>query len=73
MKQPTPKEKADQLIEDFILKAGVSRWEALVCVEIFVDEMMEEYMTNIRELNIDVIHQNPIQFWEEVKKEIEKL
>jgi len=72
----TPKEKAEELINKFLIQTenytycGLYRTVAKKCALIAVDEIMEE----IKKWNMSVIdYGNRIQYWQDVKQEIEKL
>ena len=66
----TPKEKAKELVDKMHSKMysdGI--YDAKQCALICVDEIIEE----IKEWNMSVIdYQNRIEYWQEVKQEIEK-
>lgn len=60
----TPKEKANELFDIYLNDADMSRFEAVRCALIAVDEIL-----SINKLQ-DVESQ---KYWEEVKQEIENL
>lgn len=83
----TPKEKAEELVDKFyqylplekhvITFEGELAWEynswgnAKYCALIVVDEILEEYKDDYENLNRDLI--TIYVWWQEVRKEIEKL
>ena len=71
----TPKEKAEELVESFMLwkfqRCELSKKQAKQCALIAVDEMIKE-LRRIQ-LEEDVWDNMPIGYWDKVKKEIKKL
>ena len=71
----TPKDKAEQLVNKYFnlfvvdLENTISRYEAIECAKIVVEKMINECDNEVLESN-DV---NRINFWQEVKKELNKL
>ena len=66
----TPKEKATELVLKFSIVGLQQRNEGIVCALIAVDELIKEYSTlpHFGELYLE-----NIEYWEEVKQEIELL
>ena len=59
----TPKEKAEELLDKMTMEIG--KFNAKQCALIAVDEILESNMINL--------HLHQIDYWEEVKQEIELL
>jgi hypothetical protein len=68
---PTPKEKAQELVESMAFSCRECDYEAKAkqCALIAVDEIINTHL--LSEKNIFDIH--PVDYWQEVKQEIEKL
>ena len=71
---PTPKEKAEELVDSMYGCAEINRSEAKQCALIAVDEMLNDYsyMQNVRNANSNQIHSRRV-YWQEVKQEIKNL
>lgn len=68
----TPKEKAEELVNKFkeINEDYIDKYQSKPCASIAVDEILNEYKRN-EPLST---HENyRFKYWQEVKKEIEKL
>jgi hypothetical protein len=63
----TPKEKAKELVDKMWIN-GVDEYESLECALIAVNEIL-----NIENIKPYILHKEIIEFYEEVKQEIEKL
>jgi hypothetical protein len=63
----TPKEKAEDLIDKMWIN-GVDEYESLECALIAVNEIL-----NIENIKPYILHKEIIEFYEEVKQEIQKL
>jgi hypothetical protein len=75
----TPKEKADELINKYLTSRDANQWDdvrdvhaAIRCALIAIDEIIQGYEFDSLEINHKRIIDS-INFWDEVKKEIEKL
>jgi hypothetical protein len=75
----TPKEKADELINKYLTSRDANQWDdvrdvhaAIRCALIAVDEIIQGYEFDSLEINHKRIVDS-INYWDEVKKEIEKL
>jgi len=62
------KDKAIALVKKFYVDASLSFESSKVCALIMIDEIIEEIDWHITDVPHDQIY-----FWQEVKKEIEKL
>lgn len=60
------KEKAKELVDKFSVVSLQQREEGIACAIIAVDEIMKNYQVQYK-------YCVTLQFWNEVKKEIEKL
>ena len=71
----TPKEKADELVDDYKNLHGhpteqyLDSEDAIMCALIAVDEIMNE----LSEMNYGLQYFNRMAHWQEVKQEIENL
>jgi len=76
----TPKEKAEELVNNFRLNvldyegSGLNTYKAKQCALIAVDEMRDRLIwhTGASDLGNTVLVED-IKYWEEVKQEIQKL
>ena len=73
----TPKEKAKQLVDRFFDEALPDAVEnhfhiGVLCALITVDEILEE-LNHLPSLGYGMEYQDNINYWQEVKQEIEKL
>jgi hypothetical protein len=66
----TPKEKANDLVIQYQIDMPITYNQAKQCALIAVDEILN---LMIKEFKWDVKHNGNINYWEEVKQEIEKL
>ena len=73
----TPKEKADKLCIDFLIKPntrdirfGMDKQLAKQCALIAVEEILSDYKNYLMHENTEY---KGLMYWQEVKKEIEKL
>jgi len=72
----TPKEKAIQLVDNFRLNvldyegSGMNEYKAKQCALIAVNEILN---LMIKEFKWDVKHNGNIEYWQEVKQEINNL
>lgn len=67
----TPKEKAKELIEKYAfveIAYYSSKFEVKQCALIAVNEIINSHLLSDKILNI-----HPVDYWQEVKQEIEKL
>jgi ribulose bisphosphate carboxylase small subunit len=64
----TPKEKAEELLDKFNLPTGLMSIEIKQCALITVDEMMHQ----IR-FHLAYGYQKQLEYWQQVKNEIEQL
>jgi hypothetical protein len=78
LKIMTPKEKAEELVDKFIMNVldyegcSINDHKAKQCALIAVDEIYKLRMTHGQHLDYDVDKINYYSYWQEVKKEIEK-
>lgn len=74
----TPKEKASQLVQDYLL---ILSWvvephrlqkSAELCASRAVDEIIKTYSV-VNDISLYIAFDKDLKFWQEVKKEIEQL
>ena len=63
----TPKEKANQLYNKMVVDFDIDNWQTKQCALIAVDEILYHHSLEQGLYRIDTY------YWQEVKKEIEKL
>lgn len=64
----TPKEKANQLYNKMVVDFDIDNWQTKQCALIAVDEIL-----NIDNIKPYVLHKEIIEFYKEVKQQIELL
>lgn len=67
------KELVEKMTENFPYDFDAARDHAKACAIICVDEILNSYKKNLEEGRVDFITHNPIDYWQQVKAEIEKL
>jgi hypothetical protein len=67
----TPKEKAEELIDKYCDIGSIDLEDALYCASIAVDEIL--YVISLYNGHSDCFEEGSREYWQEVKKEIEKL
>ena len=65
----TPKEKAVELVDKFRLSKAITESYAKQCALIAVDEIIKSNPYEVSKTDMD----STIEYWQEVKQEIEKL
>ena len=61
----TPKEKAEELYNKMIVDFTIDKWQSKQCALIAVDEILEVVQ--------NLYFMGTVDYWQEVKQEIEKL
>lgn len=72
----TPKEKAEELVERMYACAEINEFTAKRCALVAVDELINEYESNICYRGYDYdweMWDMERDYWKEVKQEIEKI
>ena len=73
----TPKEKANQLVDNYWLmdkiNPSLSKEQAKQCALIAVDEILKALQVPPIENKGSKLYDSQIEYWQEVKEEIEKL
>jgi len=64
----TPKEKAEQLYNKMVVDFSIDHWQTKQCALVAVDEIL-----NIDNIKPYILHKEIINYYIEVKQEIEKL
>lgn len=65
----TPKEKAMQLFDKMIVDFSIDKWQTQQCALVAVDEIIN-YLTTSLDVQTSL---NAVDYWREVKQEIQKL
>jgi hypothetical protein len=65
----TPKEKAEELVDIYYLFDYIDYRCAIKCALIAVDEIINTHLLSEK----DIFGMHPVNYWQEVKKEIELL
>ena len=66
----TPQEKAERLIYAYSTAVLIDSYEAKLCALIAVDEILNLMINSFK---WDENHNGNVEYWQEVKEEIEKL
>ena len=66
----TPKEKAEELVDKMLycFQGHIDEYTAKQCALIAVDEIIGSHL-----LSNKILNTHPVDYWQEVKQEIEKL
>lgn len=69
----TPKEKARELVERYHDEFGMLWYTAKKCALIAVDEILNVRSLKSQRCGYEIVNDGYIEYWQQVKNEIEKL